>query len=208
VNEKGIYTFLITSLLVNALSNNPQNFSIQGNITEKADGQAYGDDWLFHNANMFKVNSSESANWTKFRIDSWIEGLSYSTEGKTIKVALCILLCYCLCATTHFLYSIISGLSSSSWDTIAEMVALAMNSPPVRGFGNTCTGIRTTGIFKEPVKIESTPGVSKHNHKCGNEKVDMTHLALVFIESQHELCHTAVVVGKEYGTTPGECLVL
>jgi hypothetical protein len=191
VNEKGMYAFLITSLLVNALSNNPQKFSIQGNITETADGQAYGDDWFFHNANMFTVNSSESANWAKFRIESWVEGLSYGTEGKTIKVALCILLCYCFCATLHFLYSIISGLSSSSWDTMGELVALAMNSPPVRGIGATCTGIRTTGIFKELVKIVATPGVG-------------TYLVLVFIESLQEMVYTAVEVGKEYGTAPGE----
>ncbi|CZR68202.1 uncharacterized protein PAC_18101 [Phialocephala subalpina] len=200
VDEQGIYTFLVTALLVNALSNNPQNFSIQGNITENADGKAYGDDWLFHNANMFTVDPSESANWTKLRIDSSVEGLSYSTEGITVKLALSILFLYCLCATAHFAYSIVSGLSSSSWDTIAEWLLLAINSPPVGHLAYACTGIRTMETFQEIVKIVATSRIGNTNQN-GNDKGEMDNLQLHFVETQQEGLHGAVVVGKEYGAT-------
>ncbi|KUJ09103.1 uncharacterized protein LY89DRAFT_724626 [Mollisia scopiformis] len=77
VNEEGIYTFLITSLLANALSNNSPSLSIQGNITVTPSGRANGNSWLFHNANMFTIPSSpQTANWTKLRIDSFVQGLS------------------------------------------------------------------------------------------------------------------------------------
>ena len=66
-----------------------------------------------------------------------------------------------------------TGISSGSWDSVAEVVALAMNSSPTQHLQNTCSGIIGVKPFRTRVRILATAS------QVG-EKQD--HLELVFGE--------------------------
>ena len=73
-------------------------------------------------------------------------------------------------AIAHVLYAGISGISSTCWDSIAEVTALAVNSSPTTAIRNTCAGITEFAIFKLPVCILAM---------C-DEEGESEHLELVF----------------------------
>ena len=83
------------------------------------------------------------------------------------------------------------GISFTSWDSIAEVVALAMNFTPTEHLRNTCAGITELHIFKLPVRIlvkRDTDGEGEH-------------LELVFGQaSEKEIDKNAIQVNRAYGS--------
>jgi hypothetical protein len=82
--------------------------------------------------------------------------LGYSLEGFLIKLAIGTLLLYCLVVLIFFTYSVATGISSSCWDTIAEVVALALNSERPIKLQHTTAGIETMDTFRHPISICAT----------------------------------------------------
>ena len=122
---------------------------------------------------------------TKFEIKASITGWAYSTEGTASKLALVVMLTYCTIALIHIFYSGISGLSSTAWDSIGEVVVLAMNSSPTAHLQNTCAGIIGTKVFKTNVRVLATKG---------------DHLELVFGDNAQKNSHMKEVeANQEYG---------
>lgn len=85
------------------------------------------------------------------------------------------MLIYCIIAFSHILYSLISGISSTAWDSTAEVVALAMNSSPTHHLQNTCAGIIGVRIFRTRVRALAA--------KMNDGKED-GHLELVFGDAE------------------------
>ncbi|KAL9116591.1 MAG: hypothetical protein Q9187_006883 [Circinaria calcarea] len=88
-----------------------------------------------------------------FTIEHSLDGWSYNIQDTAPKLALVVMLVYCIIASSHILYSLISGISSTAWDSTAEVVALAMNSSPTTHLQNTCAGIVGVKTFRTPVRI-------------------------------------------------------
>lgn len=94
---------------------------------------------------------------------------------------------YCLLAFAHSVYLITTGLSSNTWDTAAEVIALAMNSSPTQFLQNTCAGILGIRTFQTKVRVMAT------DNGNGNE-----HLEIVFGDvPSHKLW--LVVENQQYG---------
>jgi hypothetical protein len=133
-------------------------------------------------------------------------GYGYAPNVITVKVSLAILILYCIVAIAHIVYSVISGISSTAWDSISELVALSINSRPSIELQNTCVGIRTTAIFEHKVRIASTNGVpfgeSVPQSKDLFEPVGC-HLELLF-PSQDVHAIAKVMVNTEYGHINGK----
>lgn len=96
---------------------------------------------------------------------------------------------YCILVFGHIVYSAISGVSSTAWDSAAEIVALAMNSSPTDILQNTCAGIVGRKALKTSVKVlATTPG----------------HLELVFGEFKGPNAHNSqLVMNEKYGKLTG-----
>jgi hypothetical protein len=80
-------------------------------------------------------------------------GYAWSLDGTGIKIAVPILIIYCLYTTVYVLYTFITGRSSQAWDTISGLVALAMNSRPTEVLENTSAGISQTDTFRNLVSV-------------------------------------------------------
>lgn len=126
---------------------------------------------------MFIVDPVQSRDWVKLKVITTVQGYGYSTRGTGAKFAVVILSIYCMVVVAHLPYAAITGISSTCWDSIGEVTALAMNSTPTERLRNTCASITKTRIYKLPVRILAA--------RDGN--LDGEHLELVFGEVEEEV---------------------
>ena len=203
-------------LLANGLSNIGATGTLQGEIKTVVEPGAGGykkidgDYWFSGKGDMFTVDPEESKNWVKLRVDSTINGYAYNIRGVSSKVAISFLLAYCILALSHILYAAISGkrlsilvsdpvvnnlgISSTCWDSIGEVTALAMNSTPTTLLRNTCAGIMELNIYKLPVCVLAVRD---------SEEGDGEHLELVFGDvDERDIRGTPIEPNGVYGTLP------
>lgn len=120
-----------------------------------------------------------------FEIENLVWGWKYTAEEATTKLAIAVMFTYCILVLGHVIYSAISGVSSTAWDSVSELVALAMNSTPTKALQNTCAGITGSAVYQTQVRILKT-----------SEK----HLELVFGEvTDPNADITKLVMNEEYG---------
>ena len=85
------------------------------------------------------------------------------------------------------------GISSTCWDSIAEVTALAMNSRPTAALRNTCAGITELHIFKLSVRILAMRDLEGEGE----------HLELVFGSvDQEKSTECTMKTNRAYGTMP------
>ena len=153
-------------MITNGLALTGGSRALEGNISWATIGNNFGIDgrkWV-RGEGIFSVDPVESEHWVKLEVNSQVVGLVYATRGLPIKIAITILSIYIAMALLHFIYSCVSGFSSTSWHSISEVTALAMNSPPTEDLQGTCAGIETLEIFRIPVRIlavSSNTGVAE-----------------------------------------------
>ncbi|MCJ1269237.1 hypothetical protein MMC22_009127 [Lobaria immixta] len=198
---------IISGLMANGLARSGFTSELQGNIklikenedTAKFGGMGNGslgevpdgNLWVSGKSDLFTVDPEESKNWVKLRVDSTMQGYAYNIEGPAPKIAIAFLLTYCCFALSHCFYSGISGISSTCWDSISEVTALAINSSPTTILRNTCAGIAEIRIFRTPVRILTR----------SDEEGEGEHLELVFGEIDHEDSQKrAIKPNRKYGT--------
>ena len=103
---------------------------------------------------------SLNATWTSqnhfmFTLTSRLPGLAYTMDDFPIGIAVSVLLIYCMYALSHLVYTIYSGVSSNAWDSIPELVALAVNSSPSKELLNTSAGIERLDTFRRSVNVRA-----------------------------------------------------
>ena len=120
-----------------------------------------------------------------FELEIFYYGWLYSRRGTTTVLAITVMLAYCILVLGHIIYSAVFGVSSTAWDSTAEVIALAMNSSPTKILQNTCAGIIGRQAFNTPVRVlVTTP----------------EHLELVFGEDKDQNAQTSKLqMNKKYG---------
>lgn len=190
----------LVMLTTNGLARLGWGSTLQGVVKRKGayrDGHLDIDYWLSGKGDVFEVDPIKSKNWTSFRVESSLEGYAYNTLTAPPKIALAIMMVYCLLVLGHTIYSGITGISSNCWDTIAEVTALAINSTPTAALRNTCAGISELHIFKLPVRIL----VSR------DEEGEGEHLELVFGQvDEAKTKERTIKPNTTYGTLPRGCI--
>ena len=188
---------ILSGLLANGLSGIGSTSKLQGTIKTVTgpNGTSWmdGNYWFSGKGNVFEVDADKSKDWVKLRVSSVFQGYAYTIRGVIPKFAICILLLYCAFAITHTFYAGITGISSTCWDSIAEVTALAVNSSPTTALRNTCAGITEFDIFKLPVRILA----------MRDEEGDGEHLELVFGNLDEKSVENRVIKpNRVYGTMP------
>ena len=212
--------WMLGALLTNGLARIGYDYKFQGNPRLRNDSNGIpeldGTYWLSGKGEFFTVDPDESRDWVKLRVDSTIEGYAYNARGVGPKVAIAFLLTYCAIALTFILYTVISGSylnllftaslktntltphpgnTSTAWDSISEVTALAMNSSRTKHLQNTCGGISELQTFKTLVRV-----MVRRNDEGG----DAEHLEMVFGDDGHlgENGRDTLQVNRAYGAVP------
>ena len=187
---------ILAEMMANGLARIGSTSQLQGTVKQVTEpDQSIGLDGNYWFAgkgnNVFQVDPGESKDWIKFRVSTTVNGYAYNTHGTVTRLAISFLLTYCLAVIAHIIYAGISGISSTCWDSIAEVTALAINSTPTTALRNTCAGITELNIFKLPVRIlafRDTEG-------------DGEHLELVFENlDEKALENKTIKANRVYGT--------
>ena len=189
---------ILAEMVANGLSRIASTSQLQGTVKQTVQSdQSVGLDGNYWFAgkgnNVFQVDPEESKNWVKFRVSTTVEGYAYNTHGRITKLAIGVLVAYCLVAITHIIYAGISGISSTCWDSISEVTALAINSTPTVLLRNTCAGISELNIFKLPVRVLA----------FADPEGDGEHLELVFGNTDEKtIGNKTIKPNRVYGTMP------
>ena len=186
---------ILAALLANGLSRSGYLAQVEGNPRTAFSPDLNittidGNYWLSGKGDVFSLPANESDTWLKLRVWTDVQGYAYSTRGLAPKIAIAFLLTYCIFATCHILYAGVSGISATSWDSIAELTALAANSLPSEKLRNTCAGISESHVFKLPVRILVSPDVEG----------DGEHLEMVFGDMEEKrVGENRIVANRVYG---------
>jgi hypothetical protein len=97
-----------------------------------------------------------------FTLHATINGYAYNSSGRATILSCVVLICYCVMVIVHMLFSMRIGLCSQAWDTVSEVVALAMQSRPTEKLRNTCAGIVSKTTFTHLVRVRRTGEVGEH----------------------------------------------
>ena len=105
----------LTLMISNGLGRVSFNSTLQGNpksITSP-DGKSWidGNYWLSGRGNVFTVDPEDAKNWVKFHVDSKLQGYAYNTQTVPPRLAIAVMIAYCIIALSHLLYSSITGKS-------------------------------------------------------------------------------------------------
>ena len=162
---------ILAGLVANGLSRTGFDSQLQGKLRTAFNAKVNttipdGDYWLAGKRDMFKLDPTTSnKDWIKLRVDSSVEGYAFSLDGLAAKLTASVLVIYCTLVVAHFIYAAVSGISSTSWDSITEFLVLAVNSAPSIRLRNTCAGVHQMGVFQLPVRIlTSQDGDGEDDH--------------------------------------------
>ncbi|MCJ1307797.1 hypothetical protein MMC25_001445 [Agyrium rufum] len=89
------------------------------------------------------------------RIDFAVQGLRYRISSATDYLAVLVAVTYLLLSSAHVLYALKHRVTSSSWDTVSELMLLTFNSPPVPAFHGTLAQIGRWRTYKKKLRIRA-----------------------------------------------------
>lgn len=86
-------------------------------------------------------------------VRNYFIGIGYTIEAWPVVLSACILAFYCLVTMAFIVYSLVTGVSSSAWDSASEITALALYSQVPKTSGHMSAGLGTLNIFRRRVAI-------------------------------------------------------
>lgn len=151
------------------LGHEDQLLGIENTVPKAGAFESWCDDWckamlpsfsqsMGYGSSAFNVSNAERLNSTKFTMRASANGYAYNNKGSAQRFAMTILCLYAVIAVGHWVYLGWSRESSSSWDSIAELVALAMSSTPSTDLTNTGAGIDSFQVFQNQTQVIDRDG--------------------------------------------------
>jgi hypothetical protein len=134
---------LVSSLVANGMSHATGPFQM-------SDISLKNGDFQWNNANGDEVKPAGLI----LTFQSSVVGYAWNMDGTAIKIAIPILIIYCLYAISYVAYTVITGHTSRAWDTIASLTALAFNSRSSKVLENTSVRISQTETFRNLVSVQ------------------------------------------------------
>ena len=166
---------MLAVMLVESMSRTSNMAMIQGTLKGFA-----SNDWMAEilpgsrifgtGGSAFNYSPTATDQFARLQMKTTVNGYGYGITAAS-GLATLVLAIYCIVALTFVIYStFLVRTTSSSWESVSEIVALAMNSTPTVRLRNTGAGISTVGTLEQTVKI----GVSDD------------HLQMIFVGNDFE----------------------
>lgn len=141
--------------------------------------------WTFYSSYFNKSKNQAVPPGIILVLHGQLLGYAWSLDGAPIKLALPILFLYCIYTIAYVLYTFVTGRSSTTWRSISDLTALAMNSTPSAALQHTSCGIQRTNTFKKLISVR--------------EAEENQRLELVFKQDEERKgLYRKVVAGRGY----------
>ena len=109
----------------------------------------------FHNVSYMYGNprfNTSTAYGTFERRRTWY-AYGYCTDSTSVRLSLAVILAYCIITSAYLLYILVTGSTSTAWNSAIELVALALQSRKPDYTGRIAVGIDTLDTFNQGVGI-------------------------------------------------------
>ena len=108
----------------------------------------------FGKGQVFQRPSASIMPTVPLRLDMYVQGIGWRTQGSGTYLAITVLLLHLMAAIAHSCFILVTGRTSEAWDSLTELLALAYNSNSVsRGLENCGAGIHRWKTLKGNVRI-------------------------------------------------------
>ncbi|KAL9106237.1 MAG: hypothetical protein Q9227_008705 [Pyrenula ochraceoflavens] len=139
--------------------------------------------YLHQCSTIMVYTDSADGNWTdpaslaQFHVKQYVTGYGYNTSIVPVQLSLFVLGLYSLVVLAYLVYSLATGRSGNSWDSIGDLFMLAMNSKQPEHLYSTSVGVDKSSTFGEPINIrenesgsvevvfQNDPGLKKRHYK-------------------------------------------
>jgi len=122
---------------------------------------------------------TDTSKMADFTVEVFAEGWAYNSRGKAAKMSCIVLAVYAILALFHIGFTVWTGMTSQAWDTLSEVIALAMQSRPTETLRNTSAGITTATVFTQMVRVVQTGENGDHLELDFGDFPDASKLPLV-----------------------------
>lgn len=89
------------------------------------------------------------------RMQMQVAGYAWYTSNSSDYIAITVVVIYLLIPLAHTIWVVLTGCTSSSWDTITELLGLALQSPPSNALRGSGAGIERLGTYQRIVKLRA-----------------------------------------------------
>lgn len=127
-----------------------------------------------------------NSDYVKLRMRVQVVGYAWYASGSSDYLAIAVVVIYMLVALAHTAWVLAKGVTSSSWDTVTELLALALRSPVPDALGGSGAGIERLGTYGRLTRLRAM-------REEGEER-----LALVIDGGEKGVRHEKVEVDREY----------
>ncbi len=182
---------ILTTMITNGLSRTASSATMQGQLKGCPDNncdESCGS-WCLdmmpkpnqefgYGGDIYNLSGiSDPSKLAKFTVQVEVNEYAYSSRGATMILSCLVLLSYCVLASIHSVFVLVTRRSSNAWDSVSEVTALAMQSQPTEALRNTSAGIHTTTVFSNLVKVVRTGPQKDHlelsfGHDSGEPPVE------------------------------------
>lgn len=111
--EKAALLLLVTNGLARIGYNSQLQGTLRTRMTQDGSTSLDGNYWVSGKGDVFTVDSEKSKEWVNFEMESALQGYAYNADGTPSRVAIGILMAYCIFAAAHICYLAISGKPTS-----------------------------------------------------------------------------------------------
>jgi len=99
----------------------------------------------------FNVSEEEKRRFFGVEMEAYVEGYGYGRDDVAILLSMACMCVYAVAVVIFVVWSVASGVTSTSWDTIVELIAIALKSqpPPTSKLDGVSAGIMTTQPLRQ-----------------------------------------------------------
>jgi hypothetical protein len=119
------------------------------------------------------TTSFDARTMTTFKFTTVVKVYGYGSTSISVRLAMAVIATYCLVTVAYVVYILITGSTSTAWNSGIELVALALQSKKPDHLGNAGVGIDSIKTFQEGVGIrvnrdDELELVFAHDHNIDN----------------------------------------
>jgi hypothetical protein len=97
--------------------------------------------------------SSEDDQQTQHYISKVAHGYGYGTSSTSVRLSLVVITTYCIVTVAYITYMLVSGHTSTAWNSATELIVLALQSKPTEYLRHTSVGMNSMQTYREAVGI-------------------------------------------------------
>ncbi|KAL8860165.1 MAG: hypothetical protein Q9178_003429 [Gyalolechia marmorata] len=106
-----------------------------------------------HHDAILPAPASADSKYVNLRMRVQVVGYAWYASGFSDYVAITVVVTYMLIALAHTIWVVATGITSSSWDTVTEILALALQSPASKALSGSGAGIERLGTYQRMMKL-------------------------------------------------------